>query len=122
MIESAMVFDDRGEVIAYHTPPGCTSGSIPDTRSLWEILWEHRAHLGGVAHVHPWNGEPHPSTTDVTTFRAIENGLGKLLLWPVVTFDQVGVWVWDGPESGYIRETEWSIKIEGIEKLRELSR
>jgi hypothetical protein len=45
--------------------------------------------LGGVAHSHPWEGEAHPSGTDVSTFRAIELGLGKRLLWPIVTLSEV---------------------------------
>jgi hypothetical protein len=124
MIEVAMVFNDQGEVIYWHLPPGRSGGSIPDTRSLWEVLWENRDRLGGVAHTHPWNGSPWPSQKDVTTFRAIEKGLGEPLLWPIVTFDQIGYWHWSEPDKDYIliNGNSLALEVQGIERLRELSR
>lgn len=126
MIETALVFDLEGKTICFHEPRGRTSGSIPDTRSLWDILWENRERLGGVAHTHPWDGPAHPSITDVTTFDALERGLGKHLLWPVVTFTEVAcvvrnplfkegtaMWTLAGPLT---------FQIEGIEELRARSR
>ncbi len=124
MMEVALVFDLNGNTIHWHEPPGRSGGSIPDTRSLWDILWENRERLGGVAHTHPWDGPAYPSHTDLTTFDAIERGLGKHLLWPVVTFTEVlyvvrnplfgkGMWVQAGPLT---------ITIEGIEELRARSR
>lgn len=89
MIETAMVFDDQGGTILWHEPCGRTAGSIPDTRDLWEVIWENRGRLGGIAHTHPWDGEAWPSLTDVTTFDAIERALGKRLLWPIATFTEV---------------------------------
>lgn len=121
MIEAAMVFNKKGEVFHWHLPQGRTAGSIPDTRTLWDILWEHRAVVGGVAHTHPWNGAPWPSQTDVTTFRAIEQGLGKLLLWPVVTLDQIGCWVWNPVTQLYCRAGELEFELQGINELRQLS-
>jgi hypothetical protein len=121
MIEVAMVFDNEGKVIHWHLPPGRSGGSIPDTRDLWEILWENRDRLGGVAHTHPWHGEPWPSVTDVTTFRACELGLGKQLLWPVVTFDQIGCWVWNPLTKQYCLAGPLTFEIEGIDELRRLS-
>ena len=124
MIEVAMVFDLKGQVIHFHTPPGRTGDSIPDTRSLWEVLWENRDRLGGTAHTHPWSGSPCPSMVDVTTFRATEKGLGKCLLWLVVTFDQVGYWRWNEDAKDYykLNGDQCTPEIQGIEKLRELSR
>lgn len=90
MIETALVFDNEGNTIHWHEPPGRSGSYIPDTRDLWEIIWENRHRLGGVAHTHPWNGESWASGTDVTTFAAIEQGLGKRLLWPIATFTEVG--------------------------------
>jgi len=86
-IEVALVFDREGKTIAIHQPPGRSSTEIPDTRSLWEIMWEHRDNLGGVAHVHPWHGEAIPSQEDLTTFSALERALGPLL-WPITTFSE----------------------------------
>ena len=77
MMETALVFDREGRTIHWHEPPGRSGGSLPDSRDLWGVLWEHRGHLGGVAHTHPWDGPAGPSHTDLTTFRAVELGLGK---------------------------------------------
>ncbi len=90
MIEAAALIAKDGSVIHWHLPPGRTSGSIPDTRDLWEVIWENRENVLGLAHTHPWNGAPYPSETDLTTFDAIERALGRRLVWWVVTFDHVG--------------------------------
>jgi len=97
MIEAAFVFDKEGKVIHWHLPIGRTVGSIPDSRDLWSVLWENRKNLGGVAHTHPWNGCPEPSGTDLTTFAACEDALGIRLVWPIVTFDQVKCFAFQGP-------------------------
>ena len=125
MMETALVFDRNGKTICFHEPAGRSGGSIPDTRSLWDVLWENRANLGGVAHTHPWDGPAHPSHTDLTTFDAIERGLGQKLLWPVVTFTDVAY-----VESylDHYSERQWRFtssvpyEIEGIEELRARSR
>lgn len=89
MIETAMVFDALGKVIHWHEPPGRSGGSLPDSSDLWGVLWHNRYRLGGVAHTHPWDGEAWASMTDITTFKAVEDGLGIRLVWPVVTMTQV---------------------------------
>ena len=130
-LEFGLVFDRDGKTIAWFG--GKSGGSIPDTRDLWEVLWENRDRLGGVAHTHPWHGEAWPSTTDVTTFRAVELGLGRELIWPVVTFSEVGYFAQIPDEPGlYAQFDPKSIadipplalldKNLEIEKLRELSR
>ncbi len=122
VIEVALVFDVEGRVLYWHLPPGRSGGAIPDSRNLWEVLWENRERLGGVAHTHPWYGDTGPSGTDVTTFAAIEAGLGKRLLWPIVTFDRVVMLKWSGPEKfSYSRFTEGTLRVDGIERLRDLS-
>ncbi len=138
MIESALVFDDQGRVIRFHLPHGRTQGSIPDTRDLWEVMWKWRAQLGGVAHTHPWNGRAAPSQgcgrrscdcpqcfrADVPTFRGCEQALGSLLLWPVVTFDDIGYYGWNSVTEQYVRcrvPTFEDTLMPAIERLRELS-
>lgn len=123
MIEVALVFDLDGEVIHWHLPPGRSGGAIPDSRGLWEILWENRERLGGVAHTHPWNGRPGPSQTDVTTFAACEAALGKRLLWPIVTFDQVVSFEWVGPDPhAYGGLSFCPFGVDNLEELRNQSR
>ena len=52
MIETAAVFDLKGNVIHWHLPLGRSGGWLPDSRDLWTILWNNRENLGGVAHTH----------------------------------------------------------------------
>ena len=102
--EVAFVFTDTGEVIHWHLPEGSTYYKIPDTRSLWEVLWENRDRVCGVAHIHPWYSPSGPSSTDVSTFEAIEAGLGQRLIWPVITMDQQAFFRYyegNGIRSGY---------------------
>ena len=73
MFEVALVFDAAGDVLAWHEPRGRTATSIPDSRPLWQLLWEHRANLGGVAHTHPTAMGTTPSREDLTTFAASVN-------------------------------------------------
>lgn len=124
MMEVALVFDKQGKTIAFHEPPGRSGGAIPDSRNLWDILWTNRDRLGGVAHTHPWDGEAWPSQTDVTTFRAVELGLGQNLLWPVVTFTEVAYVVKNQADGNFVlvNPKHISIQIEGIEELRVRSR
>lgn len=99
-METGLVFDRRGGAIYWHLPRGRTQSYLPDSQQLWRVLWEYHQEglLGGVAHTHPWSGEASPSHTDVTTFAAVEAGLGKRLVWPIVTFTEVRYFHWVGPE------------------------
>ncbi len=128
MIETALVFSKKGEVICFHEPSGRTSRSIPDTRSLFDIMWEYRRVLGGVAHTHPGSGPPIPSHTDITTWRANERVFGPLL-WPIATSDRLEYFEWyPGSERymevrmepGYHNHLANNLA-SAIERLRELS-
>ena len=83
--EVIVVFDENGKAIYWHDQDA-SSGYVPDADDLFYVLWEHKDHLGGFAHTHPWDGPAAPSGIDLTTYAALEKGLGKHLLWPVVTF------------------------------------
>ena len=83
MKEVALVFDKDGRAI--HWMDGASGAAIPDSRSLWEVIWENRKIIGGVAHTHPWDGPTGPSGTDLTTFNALERGLNLSLVWPIIT-------------------------------------
>ena len=124
MIEAALVFDREGRTLFWHLPPGRSAGSIPDTQDLWEVLWENRDRLGGVAHTHPWEGDALPSQTDVTTFAAVEAGLGRRLQWWVVTFNDAGCfkWVWCRGRNGYRRIIDPPVRVEDVDKLRWISK
>lgn len=89
MIEVALVFDQEGKPLFWLGPNGCSAGATEDSHVLWQRIWDNRENLGGVAHTHPWVGHPSPSVTDITTWHAIERALGKRLVWPIVTMDQM---------------------------------
>ncbi len=90
MIEAGVLVTlDR---LIWHLPEGRTAGSIPDTRMLWDNLWTNKETVIGFAHSHPGGGEPSPSMTDLTTFLAVENGLGKYLTWWVISSTHVTEW------------------------------
>ncbi len=97
MREAAVVLDRDLSPIYWHLPENRTTVSIPDSDLLWDVLWDNRARLYGVAHSHPGRGLTTPSLEDLTTFSAIERGLGIRLVWPIVTQDAcVSCW-WEGP-------------------------
>lgn len=97
-METAVVLDRDWRPIHFHAPAGRTAGSLPDSQDLWQVIWDNRSRLLGVAHSHPDGGVPSPSYTDVTTFAAIESALGVRLIWPIVTVDVAKVFVWYGPK------------------------
>jgi len=95
VVELALLADTEGNTIMWHEPPGRTSVGIPDTASLWEALWENRAHLGGDAHIHPWDGPARPSYEDVTTWSAYDRGMRPRVHF-VVTFTDEACFVREG--------------------------
>lgn len=97
MLETAVVIDNLGCAIHWHVPAGRTVGSLPDSSDLWDVLWTHRSTLLGVAHTHPGAGAPLPSLEDVTTFAAVEAGLGVRLTWWIASRDQLAAFRHAGP-------------------------
>lgn len=98
MMEAAVVVSLDGEPLCWHAPPGRSVAYLPDSRDLWEIIWEHRENLLGVAHSHPGSGRPGPSYEDVTTFAAIESALGRRLTWWITSRDVLVKLWWSGPD------------------------
>jgi proteasome lid subunit RPN8/RPN11 len=97
MMEAAVVVGLDGSPLHWHSPPDRTSVAIPDSAAFWNVLWEHRDNLAGVAHSHPGSGLPTPSHEDETTFSAIEAALGRRLSWWITSTDRVIVLRWKGP-------------------------
>lgn len=89
MKEAAVVIDKRGEAIYWHVPEDRTSVALPDSKDLWQFIWDNRDKIHGVAHSHPGRGEPTPSTTDLTTFRAIDAALGMKLSYLICSEDSL---------------------------------
>jgi len=121
VFEVALVFDAEGKTLFWHEPQDSSHG-IEDSQDLWDVLWENRHRLGGVAHTHPWDGEAAPSQTDLTTFAAVEKGLGKRLMWPVVTFTDVAYIAFHAPTGVYVRYQQKHVRGGGIEGIDELRR
>lgn len=96
-IETGVVINLQGEPIFWHLPDNRSTGYIPDSRALWDVLWENRDNLLGFAHSHPGAGHPYPSHEDLTTFSAVEAGLGRRLLWWIMSKTSVAVYSWVGP-------------------------
>lgn len=107
MIEAGVVIDKHENALFWHLPEGRTSGSLPDSRTLWQVLWEafKADTLLGFAHSHPGSGVPGPSYSDVTTFAAIEAALGKRLHWWIASLDHVVLIRWSGPDKISYRST-----------------
>lgn len=81
MKEAGAIIGRADEVLYWHLPSGRTSTALPDSASLWDVLWRHREDVVGFAHTHPGAGVLGPSYTDVTTFAAVEVALGRRLVW-----------------------------------------
>jgi hypothetical protein len=96
-IEAGVLVGMDCEPIYWHLPVDRSGGALPDSRELWEVIWENRANILGFAHSHPGSGEPGPSDTDLTTFAAVESGLGRRLVWWITSADQFIELCWVGP-------------------------
>lgn len=93
-IEAGVVVSDGGSPIFWHVPYDRSGGALPDSRTLWDVLWENRGIVRGFAHSHPGSGEPYPSSTDTSTFKAIEAALGRRLDWWIVSSDSIVLYRW----------------------------
>ncbi len=99
MREAGVVLNRAGQPVHWHVPEDRTVGSLPDSQTLWEVFWDNREDLAGFGHSHPGGGVPGPSYEDVTTFAAIEAGLGRRLEWWITSSDAMVVARWVGPEK-----------------------
>lgn len=97
MMEAGVVLDLKGNALHWHLPENRSVGALPDSRSLWDVIWENRDNISGFAHSHPGWGLTGPSYTDVTTFKAIEQALGKELDWFICSGNTMIVAKYSGP-------------------------
>jgi hypothetical protein len=121
-MEAGVLLDIEGKPIHWHVPEGRTAASLPDSRVLWQIIWWNRKRVGGFAHTHPGKGVPGPSYTDVTTFSAIEIGLGRPLLWPILSEDDGAMYRHEGPGKYHYTRCPQTIVAEWADLLRKLTR
>jgi len=125
VLETIVVFDLNGKAIYWHTPNDRSAGYVPDSDDLWDFLWENRHRVGGYAHTHPGYGGVRPSGIDLTTFDAIEKGLGKHLLWPILSFDKMVCVVrnplFDKGGAKWTLAGPLTVEFDWIDELRRLS-
>lgn len=117
-IETGVLISLDGQPIHWHLPPGRSCGYLPDSRDLWNIIWDNRNILDGFAHSHPGFGIPTSSDEDVTTFAAIESALGRNLKWWITSANNtiLLIRIGDNYQPDFVtQEPNW------IRKLRELS-
>jgi hypothetical protein len=101
-MEVGVVVDREGRAVYWHQPAGRSEAALPDSRALWEVLWERRADLGGFAHSHPGRGPPCPSSVDRSTFSAIEAALGQRLDWWITSEDVLRLYRYDEQASAHL--------------------
>ena len=87
MMEAGVLVGLNEDELFWHLPKGRTSGSLPDNRDLWDIIWSNRLIVQGFAHSHPGSGRPGPSQEDLSTFAAVESALGRRLKWWITSSD-----------------------------------
>jgi hypothetical protein len=123
MLETAVAVDRSGLPLYWHCPMGRSSAFLPDSRTLWDVMWTHRGSLLGVAHTHPGSGPTRPSWTDLTTFAAVEAALGKRLIWWIASETHLAAFSYIGPgEHDYARCTlEPGDGDDWLDHLRDLS-
>lgn len=101
-IETAVLIGRKGEPIYWHEPPGRSAAHLPDSADLWSVIWANRDNLNAIVHSHPGTGVPWASTTDLTTFAAIERALGRPLQWWILTQDHVAIWRYANDPTDYV--------------------
>ena len=96
-LENGVVVSTNGEAIYWHTPKDRQVAYLPDSKDLWQVMWDNREQLSGFAHSHPGVGCPTPSWEDITTFSSVDRALGQKLVWWIITEDQIAEYQWKGP-------------------------
>ncbi len=119
-LEAGAVLDLLGNPLYWHIPKDRTGGSLPDSRSLWDIFWENKGNISGFAHSHP-SGMATPSHTDLTTFAAVEKGLGQRLDWWIVTPHYLILTRWVGRGVLSYKSLPLTLRPEWFEQLLEFS-
>ena len=82
----------RGDAILY-SDASDSPAALPDSRSRWEAIWQHRAELEAIVHSHPV-GPSVFSAEDESTMEAVDSALGRSMRYcvvaPHVTISRVG--------------------------------
>jgi hypothetical protein len=57
--------------------------ALPDSRTRWQAIWQHRHELEDIAHSHP-HGPAAFSAEDESTMEAIDSALGRVMRYSVI--------------------------------------
>jgi len=57
--------------------------ALPDSRTRWQAIWDHRDELEDIVHSHP-AGPAAFSAEDESTMQAIDSALGRVMRYTVV--------------------------------------
>lgn len=98
-MEAGVVISIENKPIYWHLPDGRNDVALPHSRELFFYLLKNKDIISGFAHSHPGSGIPGPSFTDLTTFAAVELGLGKRLNWWITSSSHLIVVRWAGVEN-----------------------
>jgi hypothetical protein len=124
MQEAGVLVDFRGNPIYWHLPANRGTVVLPDSRDLWKAFEEKRDRIYGYAHSHPGSGMPAASAEDITSFSAIERGLGRRLVWWIATATDIKHYLWRGPDEYLYRGYADTMVPHGfawLDELRNLS-
>jgi len=121
MIEAGVVINKHGDPLFWHLPEGRSAGSLPDSRTLWQVLWDAFKADTLLGFAHPGSGVPGPSYSDVTTFAAVEAAIGRRLDWWITSSDHVVLLHWAGPDKLSYRSTIVTEAPSWVAELRRLS-
>lgn len=105
----------------WHLPPGRHVAALPDSRELWEVIWENRNQVLGFAHSHPGSGVPGPSWTDITTFVAVEKALGRQIVWWICSDTNIVACRQIGKNPNWVATEFNGENLSWLPKLRALS-
>jgi hypothetical protein len=121
MMEAGVLLDLKGEAIYWHTPHNRSVAALPDSVDLWNIIWSNRENVSGFAHSHPGYGSTGPSWTDLTTFEAVESGLGKRLDWWITSGNRMFLCRYCGPDKHDYSVVQVTMCPDWVGHLREIS-
>ncbi len=100
-MEDAAVVARDGTVRYWHSPENRAYAALPDSPELWDVIWGSREEIEGIAHTHPGEGYPVPSRTDLTTFEAVEKGIGRRIKWWILSANLSVLLEWNPENPGY---------------------
>ena len=91
--------------------------ALPDSRSRWEAIWDHREQLTEIAHSHPVG--PHAfSHEDTTTMEALNAALGRRVRFSVVSPTGMLVRDTDGNDQEVAAEPPWAVELRARSGMR----